>query len=318
MNRGLARGLPREMPSFRGLGMNGPLRSVYFGENQSALATTTDCVVIGDGAGGFTLRGATSGVYIGSQAGGNQVDQNGNVFIGYQAGLQNNSSQNVCIGYLTAVGSAGTGGGNSVVIGYNAFCNGGAATVVGQGAGSYAGNTACTSIGQGTFSVAGGTSVGFQAGHLQSGTTAINTFVGFQSGYTPSGTNATTTATGQTCLGTNSGQASATQVNNITAVGNGATVGAAGGIAIGCDSAGTGATTSVADEIVFGTALSGTKLGNISGLTATTGHVYIPLVAGTPTGVPVAKTGYAAHLFDSTAGKLWAYYGAAWHFVTLT
>lgn len=73
-----------------------------------------------------------------------------------------------------------------------------------------------------------------------------------------------------------------------------------------------------------GTFLQGTGAGNaVVGLasrttSSTSGFPYIPIVAGTPTGTPTAITGFAPIMLDSTAGKLWAYYGSAWHFTTLT
>ena len=46
--------------------------------------------------------------------------------------------------------------------------------------------------------------------------------------------------------------------------------------------------------------------------TATDGFLYLPTCAGTPTGVPTAKTGFAPCLIDTTAKKLWVYVGGAW------
>jgi hypothetical protein len=51
--------------------------------------------------------------------------------------------------------------------------------------------------------------------------------------------------------------------------------------------------------------------------TATTGHAYIPVTTGTPTGVPTAITGYAPMVADSSGSKLWVYIGDAWKSVTL-
>jgi hypothetical protein len=52
----------------------------------------------------------------------------------------------------------------------------------------------------------------------------------------------------------------------------------------------------------------------------TRGFFYSSTVAGTPTGVPIfhGATGWAACVIDTTGGKLWSYYGGAWHFVALT
>jgi len=46
--------------------------------------------------------------------------------------------------------------------------------------------------------------------------------------------------------------------------------------------------------------------------TATDGFLYIPSCAGTPTGTPTTKTGFAPLVIDSTNNKLYAYIGGAW------
>ena len=43
---------------------------------------------------------------------------------------------------------------------------------------------------------------------------------------------------------------------------------------------------------------------------ATNGFLYIPTMAGTPTGTPTAYTGKVAMVFDTTGNKLWIYDGA--------
>jgi hypothetical protein len=59
--------------------------------------------------------------------------------------------------------------------------------------------------------------------------------------------------------------------------------------------------------------LPGKALGAPSPATsATTGYVYIPVMAGVPTGVPTAATGYAPLVLDSTTGQLWAYMNGSW------
>jgi fructose-specific component phosphotransferase system IIB-like protein len=49
---------------------------------------------------------------------------------------------------------------------------------------------------------------------------------------------------------------------------------------------------------------------------ATNGFLYLPTCAGTPTGVPTAKTGRVATVYDTTNNKLYVYNGA-WKGVTL-
>ncbi len=46
--------------------------------------------------------------------------------------------------------------------------------------------------------------------------------------------------------------------------------------------------------------------------TATSGFLYIPICAGTPTGVPEAIAGAVPLVFDTVAGKLWIYTGGVW------
>lgn len=47
------------------------------------------------------------------------------------------------------------------------------------------------------------------------------------------------------------------------------------------------------------------------------GYFYLSTCAGTPTGVPAQATaGWTPMVFDTTGGKLWAYYGASWKSTT--
>ena len=50
--------------------------------------------------------------------------------------------------------------------------------------------------------------------------------------------------------------------------------------------------------------------GAVLATNATTGFLYIPTCAGTPTGVPVAQTGTVALVYDTTNHKLYIYDGA--------
>ena len=59
-----------------------------------------------------------------------------------------------------------------------------------------------------------------------------------------------------------------------------------------------------------GTAAASTMLGTSApAATATEGFPYMPAVAGAPTGVPTAQTGYSPFVFDTTNNKLWVYNG---------
>lgn len=63
-------------------------------------------------------------------------------------------------------------------------------------------------------------------------------------------------------------------------------------------------------NFVVGTAALATNAAN--------GFLYIPTCAGTPTGTPTTFTGRSPLVIDTSAGKIWGYYGGAWHFVALT
>lgn len=60
-------------------------------------------------------------------------------------------------------------------------------------------------------------------------------------------------------------------------------------------------------------------LGALSGTLATDGWPYIPSSAGAPTGTPNnVIAGYVPCQVDESNGKVWFYYGSAWHFAALT
>lgn len=63
-------------------------------------------------------------------------------------------------------------------------------------------------------------------------------------------------------------------------------------------------------NVVMGTAALATN--------ATSGFLYLPSSAGAPTGVPTAYTGRIPMEVDTTNGRVYFYYGAAWHYVALT
>jgi len=76
-----------------------------------------------------------------------------------------------------------------------------------------------------------------------------------------------------------------------------------GGLTV-TDEAGNALLDSTTDGLVVGSAALA--------LNATQGFLFIPSCAGTPTGVPVAKSGRVPIVFDTTGLKLWAYTGGAW------
>ena len=52
--------------------------------------------------------------------------------------------------------------------------------------------------------------------------------------------------------------------------------------------------------------------------TATTGFLYAPDIAGAPSGTPAANPGSVPVAVDTVNGRLWAYYGEAWHYAAFT
>mgnify|MGYP001605044695 FL=1 len=62
-------------------------------------------------------------------------------------------------------------------------------------------------------------------------------------------------------------------------------------------------------NVILGTAALAT--------TATDGFLHVPSCAGTPTGTPTAYAGRVPHVFDTTNGRPYWYYGGAWHYAVL-
>lgn len=56
--------------------------------------------------------------------------------------------------------------------------------------------------------------------------------------------------------------------------------------------------------------------GTAVGTTATDGFIYLPIMAGTPTGVPTSYANRLPIQLDSSGNKLWAYVSGAWKSVT--
>jgi hypothetical protein len=80
-----------------------------------------------------------------------------------------------------------------------------------------------------------------------------------------------------------------------------------------------GATSTAASTLINSqlTVDSSLVVGNIAlATTATVGFLYLPTCPGPPTGVPAAKTGTTAAVYDTTDDKLYVYNGA-WRSVTL-
>jgi hypothetical protein len=228
--------------------------NVFIGSTAGQKSTGINNVFVGCRAGNATTTGAGC-VAIGYDAQALGTSTNGTA-VGYSAGYQSNANS-VAIGYAAAggtntqavaIGQNASGGGsasnaNGIVIGYTAAFN--VASTNGVAIGYQSGRGGCASC----------VMVGYNTGVSSSG---VNTFIGYQSGYSPGAfgtTYATTTGTGQTCIGYQTGQAvvSATAPNYITCLGWETTVGASGGVAIGTDHTGAGATTSTQDAFQLGT-----------------------------------------------------------------
>lgn len=62
-------------------------------------------------------------------------------------------------------------------------------------------------------------------------------------------------------------------------------------------------------NVILGTAALATN--------ATDGFLHVPSCAGTPTGTPTAYSGRVPHVFDTTNGRPYWYYGGAWHYAVL-
>ena len=72
----------------------------------------------------------------------------------------------------------------------------------------------------------------------------------------------------------------------------------------------TGNTWQTGVRVKSGSAAASTMLGaSALGTSATEGYPYMPSVAGPPTGVPTAQTGYSPFVFDTVNNKLWVYNG---------
>jgi hypothetical protein len=303
------------------------------------------------------IGAAAYNTFIGYQAGGSTTTGDSNVFIGFKAAQAATTlNQCVVIGSLASISSFNL----QIVIGANATASntgaiaiGSSSTSGGQNAiaiGSSAGASASNAVaignaakGAGQLSISIGTSaganniatgavlIGYQAGWSNSA--GVNTFVGFQAGYTATTANATTTGTGQTCLGWNTGQnvTSATAPNYITCLGYQAQAGASGAVAIGTDSSGTGASTSISNAIQLGTtnhtvylAASNTSSGATAstptfangtaaqlGQTTKDAMVYLTVgTAGTAMTITIGPTSTPANTVVSssvaTAGELYA------------
>lgn len=221
--------------------------------------------------------------------------------IGYQADASDLSTLggSTCIGWQAGLG--GMGGGSNTFIGFQVGLNGAAGgDMVGVGFGALAslsgtadGNVAVGALALHTNSTgSANVGVGLQAGQLLTTgsdnvfigesagkgitTTSLNVFVGHLVG-SASGAATQATAVGPEAGGFNAviasntvavGYRAAGTSQYATSIGNGAGARATGAVAIGCDSTGVGASTTVSNQIALGTAnhtlkvITPTVLGN--------------------------------------------------------
>ena len=225
-----------------------------------SVTSSSDNTAVGFHAGQLTTSGNVT--VIGSNAGSNLVgNYDDSVTIGANAAVNiappGSAYQTVTIG-ADARGSASGFHHQNVAIGYRAMY------LSTAGVQSVAiGSEALYSQTTGSDQSVG---IGYQAlRSLTSGSS--NTAAGHQAGYTDVPANATTTGSQNTFIGSQSGQSSAAQRSNTVAVGFRAKVdgdyavaigantlaGAAGSVAIGTDSTGTGASTATTNQIALGT-----------------------------------------------------------------
>lgn len=244
--------------------------------------------------------------------------------------------------FVTGIGRGGSGGGMTLQGGTGAAPSGGTSQNRGGGGGGFViqGGPGAAVTSTGTVAAAGG-----------SGGTLTLQGGGGNTADTSAGSGAAAGGAGSTLLlnggtggnatagsGTsNGGNGSTVQITGGTGGnatnGSTATAGNGGSVFITTGAAGTasGATSNVAgtngiirlsqaSAIVFEVDTNGNALcGQATlGTTSNNGFPYIPIVAGAPTGTPPSVSGMAPICLDSTNGKLWAYYGGAWHFTVLT
>lgn len=278
-----------------------------FGNNtatrlQSGSANNTTAV--GNGALSSFVGGTNSG--IGNTAYGSNtmsalVIGNYNVAVGYQAMMNSvNGAANVAVGQGSLY--TNTSGSSNVAIG----------------------SAATFWLTTGNNNVAAGQSAG-----LFVTTGSNNTMLGIYAGVGNFGTstNALTTGSGNVFLGINSRLAGTTQRSDAVAIGNAARIdgdsavaigtnasaGAAGAVAIGTDSSSGGATTTTANEFVFGTAnhtyrFAGSAL-SVAGAISTTGLTGATaasrLVGATTSGAPASGTFVKGDVVIDQTGKVW-------------
>jgi hypothetical protein len=240
--------------------------SVYARRSSSPSGATVSGVTITDakhltavGTGALTANSGDGGTAVGYHAlNANTTGQRNTAFGIYALEANTDQDANVAIGAWAL--RANTGGTYNTAVGHYAQRNSTTAsnnTAIGDEALDH-----CTT---GSYNTAVGAACMYD---LTTGN--YNTMVGVDAGHRPGGvstTNATTTASGQVLIGWEAGQGSATQRDNIIciglsaladgagaiAIGAGASAGANGAVAIGRDSSGTGASTTVANEIKLGT-----------------------------------------------------------------
>jgi|HubBroStandDraft_6_1064221.scaffolds.fasta_scaffold69195_3 hypothetical protein len=228
-----------------------------------------------------------------------------------------------------------TGGGYFQGFGIVSTITGGGSVLVGNSAGSGAvwlGSTSLTSsavpvlVGNGTTTTisSAGTSGNINLRNSTttvlsiqpSGTLASATSLTWNGVFVPA---LTVTLSGSTAITTATGLNLTTITAPVFSTASTIAVTAAATVAITGPPTITGASSTITSAAAFWVQSGSTVLGNSAIATnATSGFVYLPSCAGAATGTPQAFGAAVPIVFDTTDGKMYAYYGGAMHFVAFT
>jgi hypothetical protein len=272
------------------------------GANNTAVgATAANAVTSATGITtvGFNSLGATTGAdntALGTDAGQSNTSGTQNTFVGRSA---NNASaatlsNQIAVGYLASTSAA-----DAITIGASAGASGTGSIAIGQSA--IATGTNGIAIGKGSNTTASSVSFGGVANQIST----LYLGMGATSNATPSDVTVTSSvAGGSNTAGANlnvraglgTGNASSGHVNVQVSFpgGSGPTPG-----------------TPVSTITAYNTGSVHAGIGTVA-TNATEGFLYIPTCAGTPTGAPTARSGYAPMVIDTTNHKLYFYSGGAW------
>jgi hypothetical protein len=248
---------------------------------------------------GFNSLGATTGA--------------DNTALGTDAGQSNTSgTQNTFVGRSANSSSAATLS-NMVVVGYLATSS--AADTVSLGASSSATSTGSIAIGQGAT---GSGTDSVTIGKGSNGTGSSVSFGGISNQistlYLGMGATADATPADITVTGSVPGASNTAGANLNVRAGLGTGTNVSGDVNVQVSFAGSSGVTPgtpVTTVKAYNTGSVHAGRGTVA-TNATEGFLYIPTCAGTPTGAPTARSGYAPMVIDTTNHKLYFYSGGAW------